>query len=248
MEAIRYEPLPNTLFMVRVPVIATYTPEEVAVVGLPTENHHNLEYFNYQAYNNMTTVMLPLTKIIDVYCNGYPISVVDSTDTPKIYEILENYLAGVVTVQQNSVNAAIIKEDRLDYIEKFAEEMFGLNKGNIVKSIFDRTHAKSFGLQLDVMTPQEAKDAAIVKMSKPVTAVNTSKVINRPLSHTSFPYVPEDTPVKHTESMIHTVTKEEFNKKPLEATDNISYVYNTLPDFDLKEVKRKPTYRKSFQL
>jgi len=138
--------LPNRLFKVRVPIIATYTEEEMKVYGLPvdiTEGKPNKETFK-----EMTVAMFNLDKIIDMYINGYPIYIVNPNDSKEIFKILEEYIAIQNNKVSHSLNTPTYEEKRLHEIDKFVSEMFGYNKNTIVQDIIKPTngYAIDFGL------------------------------------------------------------------------------------------------------
>lgn len=227
---VRYKPLPDKLFLVRVPIICTYSQAELDLVGVPmTLDTNSGEFRDRKAYNNLTTCMLKLTKIIDIYCQGYPIYVVKHEDTLEIFNLLEDYLAGVVSTQSTYVlNTPTVIEERLPDIEKFAQEMFGLNKGDIVRGSINLSNQGMGGLGLDIMKPQPMATYKIEEDNQPIK-------ITRPTKHTSYP-----------------LPKEEIVQQPTQLrksipTSNIGYVNHTLPEFNLDEVKRKPSYRKQFK-
>lgn len=253
MTEYRYQPLPDRLFMVKVPYIATLSSAEIDAFGLPVDIDHGTDIgsmtgiYNYQAYNHFTTVMLPLTRIIDIYCNGYEIRINNREDIPIIYEILETYLRGVINVQNFSLNRRMIKEDRLDDIERFANEMFGLNRGVIAQSAFDKTKTTSFNLNLDFMSPQEAFEA-----QGKIKTIDTGKTYQttRSTRHLDYPRLPEPKlPTinvrKNNEVTVSRVSPDDLygNNKTV---NDISFVYNGMPKFDVSKVERKPTYRKTF--
>lgn len=254
MTTYRYEPLPKRLFMVRVPIVATYTDEEIEVLGLPISINHYQNYgsnygtCNYQAYKDLTTVMLPLTKIIDIYCNGHKIVVVNKADIPVIYEILEKYLLGVTAVKQFSLNHAMIEEERMDDIERFAQEMFGINKAVIAKSVYDKMNHNPFSLNSGFMTPVEAYNAKqkVLKAQKSTSPQITKFTARKPASHLDFPYIPEqqiNTPAVMSAdnsggTQLKYVTPEDLAQPDQK---NISYLYQEFPEFDLSKVERTPT-------
>ncbi len=133
--------LPNKLYRVRVPEIATYTEAEMEILGVPLtvidgsdRKHH---------YKETVTVMLPLTKLVDIYTSGYSIEILNRDDITEIYNILERYLNDSLEAANYSPNRAAVIEDRHEEIEKMLEEMFGYNRKTIVKETL-KNHT-SFG-------------------------------------------------------------------------------------------------------
>lgn len=259
MSVLRYEPLPSQLFLVRVPVVATYTDEEISVLGLPINVDHGYEYgsvegrYDYNAYKELTTVMLPLTKIVDIYCSGHKIAVVNQSDIPIIYEILEKYLMGVTAVKNYSLNHAMIQEDRLDDIERFAQEMFGLNKGVIARSVYDQMSKNSFDLDAGFMTPHEAFEAKQKIAKSNTTGSPIQFTAKKPGTQLGYPYKPEPQPTQVRDSSTvssteikHVRPEDLYGGQP--TIDNISYLYNSFPTFDINKVERKSTYRKTFTI
>lgn len=144
MEGYISSKLPNTLFSVSVPIIATYSPEELDVYGLPMSIVNNSRLENN--YETMTTVMLPLTKIIDIYNMGFPIKLNNYKDVTTIYSILENYLDDTERFKYNTIHKPKFREDRLQDIDRFASEIFNLNKITIAKDAFSIQNGFDIGL------------------------------------------------------------------------------------------------------
>lgn len=144
MEGYISSKLPNTLFSVSVPIIATYSPEELDVYGLPMSIVNNSRLENN--YETMTTVMLPLTKIIDIYNMGFPIKLNNYKDVTTIYSILENYLDDTERFKYNTIHKPKFREDRLQDIDRFASEIFNLNKITIAKDAFSLQNGFDIGL------------------------------------------------------------------------------------------------------
>jgi len=88
--AYKYNQLPDTLFMVKVPTIYTYSDADIGAMGLPMQKDKRDRDVVDPA--QMSLVMLPLTRIIDIYSSGAPISLTNPDEVTLIYNILENYL------------------------------------------------------------------------------------------------------------------------------------------------------------
>lgn len=230
---IRYKPLPSKLYMVRVPIVCTYSAAELDILGAPlTVNTVTGDIVNKKAYHDLTTCMLPLTKIIDIYAGGYPIYIVNRTDNVEIFNTLEEYLAGVINAKSGyMLNTPTVIEERLEDIEKFAQEMFGLNKGDIVRGTINLSNQGMGGLGLDIMKPQPMSTYN-VNDGQPIH-------LSRPTQHTSYP-LPQEDIKKHEEQHPQV-------RRPIPSNTNYGYVNNSLPDFNLDEVKRRSTYRKVYK-
>lgn len=133
MNNIRYKPLPNELFFVRVPLIATYSEVEINHLGLPINVINGRP--DHSTYNTMTAVYLPLDKIIDIYISGYPIKLIDHNSLDRIYTILDQYVRGLNENDNYELNVAGVVEERLYDIEKFAAEIFDINKVAILSKL-----------------------------------------------------------------------------------------------------------------
>lgn len=133
--------LPNKLYRVRVPEIATYSDAEIEILGLPLTIMNGDDRKHH--YKETVSVMLPLTRLVDIYTSGYSIEIIDRNDITEIYNTLERYLNNSLETANYSPNRAAVIEDRHEEIEKMLEEMFGYNRKTIVKDTL-KNHT-SFG-------------------------------------------------------------------------------------------------------
>ena len=140
--------LPDTLYSVRAPLIALYDEFDMISMGLPTQEHRNGRKDDIE--ENMTRVMLPLTKIIDIYSSGYPISLINPDEVSEIYQILEDYLSDNLNYS-NELNGEVYQENRDIDIDRFASEMFDLNKRDIVNKVVNKKSGFDIGIsKLDI--------------------------------------------------------------------------------------------------
>lgn len=143
--------LPDTLYSVRIPHIATYSEEEIAVYGIPMSESVNgkKEYTD----DELTLVMLPLTRIIDVYSNGYPIYLIDHDQITEIYKILDDYVNSF-GAPEFMLNAPATLEERSLDIDRFAAEVFNINKHTIVNSTVNKPSGFDIGIEkMDLTMP-----------------------------------------------------------------------------------------------
>ena len=138
--------LSKKLFRIRVPLMATYSEEEMDIFGMPQDEFDGKVR---DASEAMTMIMINLDKMIDMYSQGYRIQVANPNDTKLIFTSLEKYLRGTLDTEEFSLNTATITDDRMEEIDKFAQEMFGLNRVTIVKGTIDANN--SFGVSLNLM-------------------------------------------------------------------------------------------------
>lgn len=139
-----YKDLPGTLFNVTVPYISIVSDEEMELYGLPMDVVNNGRI--QRGYTHMSDVMLPLYRIIEIYNNGYPITLKKREDVSKIYEILENYLDKIEQYKNTTVHKPIFDETALQVVDRFANEIFNLNKGEIGLAAVTLQNGFSIGL------------------------------------------------------------------------------------------------------
>ena len=148
-----YGQLPDTLFKVYVPRIATYTKEELDNVGLYMNCSQvsigNDSYSKRFSHNirkskpkhgdesyDIVMVMLDIDKIINIYRQGHPVTLVDGKEVIEVYNIINSYLYGVNHQEEFSMNSINRTENRLVELNNFANEIYNLNKAEIVVGEF----------------------------------------------------------------------------------------------------------------
>lgn len=141
--SVKYKPLPTTLYTVSIPTIATYSEAEMEILGVPVTEYSNGKK-NYDDMP-MTTVMLPLTRIIDIYSSGMPITLIDTDKVVEIYTTLEEYISDS-NKRAPMLNAAVIDDNRDIDIDRFAEEVLKYNKHTIVNSLYNKSSGFDIGL------------------------------------------------------------------------------------------------------
>jgi len=141
--SVKYGKLPDKLYKVRVPVIATYSEADMASRGFPAQiNARGRAVTEETAWSN---VMLPLTRIIDIYSTGAPIHLTDPTEVTELHKVLESYLRdhNPTMIQ---FNATTYDETRDLDIDKFASELFGLNRSVIVDEVINKPSGFDIGV------------------------------------------------------------------------------------------------------
>jgi len=134
----------NKLFLVRVPIIATYSPAEINEFGYRLDGQFgDDDYVKYadskDGYlTDMTTVMLSVDKMIDIYSSGYKLAIVNSSDIIKLTEMLDNYLnqnyefTSIHLVNENT-------DDRKSLIKNFINEILSGHKYKFEKHEQEKT-------------------------------------------------------------------------------------------------------------
>jgi len=139
----KYTRLPSTLFTVIVPMVSTYSDLEMDIMGVPLQETSSGK--RTACDDTMTRVMLPLTRIIDIYRTGAPIKLVNVNEVPTIFKILEDYLheSNSTTMEFNIMS----HEDNRDVdIDRFASEMFDLNRVDIVNETLNKKSGFDIGI------------------------------------------------------------------------------------------------------
>lgn len=209
----QYSELPTTLYTVRVPIMATYSEAEIEVYGLSVDVKDGEVVKD--SFENMTTVMININRMVDIYLSGFPISIPVQKEANEIYKALENYLHGTNTSKDYSPNSLTVKDERLEEIDKFASEIFGLNRHSILKeSVNVGTGGYNLGANL---------------MS--VARVSQQPTNNDQLSFASRTGVMADYDIHEEEDLGQVVP------------ENANYINNQLPDIDFVKVKREPIYK-----
>lgn len=137
--------LPDYLYKVKIPAVATYSEEEIDTFGMPVTVMDGKKKDDYEAD---TVVMLTLDKIVDIYISGYSIVLLNDFEVTKLYGVLEDYLSKL-DVRRESLNQLPMRDARADDIELFLTEMFGYNKSAIVKDALGT--GSGFNLGMGVM-------------------------------------------------------------------------------------------------
>lgn len=123
----------NQRFLVNVPVLATYSEEEMDILGVPM--HIENDETKFKAEFDMTTAMITINDMINIYNNGFPIRLLNNDDVLYIYNVIQNHLLAWKNRGVNSLNKVYLDiDDDLITLDKFANEIFGLHKIDIVNS------------------------------------------------------------------------------------------------------------------
>ena len=263
MERRGYQPLPGKLFMVRVPIVATYSDEELELLGIPLSTviegsgEYESRRYDKNCYKELTTVMLPLTKIIDIYCAGMRIQLVNHKDTLVIYRLLENYIAGIESTPHMLNMENTVPDERLENIKKFAQEMFAINSGRIADGIAD---------EMSNNNPFKNKIAFMPRVNKPkVLQFQPKKFVDHsprldyslPTEHQRYPFTkPTVKPIEQPNFNYQPIQQEFVQPPVYERPENPTIPYNltlsprpkyesydkklphsNLPDFNIKQVR-----------
>lgn len=225
-----YKDLPGTLFSVTVPYISTVTDEEIELYGLPMDviNGGRIQ----RGYTHMADVMLPLYRIIEIYNNGYPITLKKREDVSKIYEILEDYLDKIEQYKRTTVHKPIFDEAALQVIDRFANEIFNLNRGEIVPAAITLQNGFSIGLG-SIMGEKRSSNVNPVK--EELTTVSRYGRKYKDVRNVSEPLEP-------IQEVNDGSAYKDYTTSNNTAT-TIGYCNNNMPLIDLSTVRRKSRYK-----
>jgi len=154
-----YRKLPTRLFLVRVPIISTYSDEEMLMYGLPTDTINDAP--DPKCYENMTTAMMNIDRIISIYEDGFRINIVKQDESVILFKAMEQFLLDWNTTKQYSPNMKTntTKDDRLESIDKFLTEMFDYNRPTILKDVAGQQ--MGFSMDMGLMSHQHTKPTIV---------------------------------------------------------------------------------------
>lgn len=122
----------HKLFLARVPILATFSEEEIEITGIPM--HQNMEdEKKTESMLNTTTVMITINDMVEKYKNGFKISIVNYEDMSFIYAVIQDHLLAWRNRRITSLNSTStnVDNDLID-LDSFANEIFGIHKVKIV--------------------------------------------------------------------------------------------------------------------
>lgn len=221
MNRVSYQSLPNDLFMVKVPIVATYEEREITTFGLPVSIDQTDGVY-MDTYKELTTVMLPISRIIDIYISGYPIHIVNKDDIIKIYEIIDEYMSGTNQNSMVSINREIVEEDRMDDIVRFAKEILNINRETITNDVKKQIYSHGFDLGMELMEDISISESKIGNYNS--SLLNYNKNVNH------VPYQPVSGP------------NVEINIA--KGVDDYFHIYDGLPNVNINRAshKRRSSY------
>lgn len=185
-----YRKLPTRLFSVRVPIIATYSDEEMMLYGLPTDTIDDKP--DPKCYEHMTTAMMNIDKIIAVYENGFKINIIKQEESAIIYKAMEQFVLDWESTIQHSPNMRVnnTRDDRLESIDKFLSEIFDHNRNTIVKDVVGSQNG--YSMNMGLMSYNQPKPAVV--QGGAATGITAGYESNQPLDNSST-YIQPHMPV-----------------------------------------------------
>lgn len=214
--------LPSKLYKVEIPVIATYTEEEMALYGMPMSVVNNSKF--ERDYNARVVVMLNIDRMIDIYALGFPIRLINSDEVTEIYNILDNYVNDRHE-DMTTLNRPHYNDERMTIIDRFAQEMFGINKINIVNKETKLNNGYDIGLTHllpEYRTSTINRDVSNIPSTSKWSRRNNLGVID------NTPIVEDVQPLYNNYNSI---------------SNNLTYLNQNTPNIDMDSIKRTPRFR-----
>jgi len=138
------------LVLVRVPRLALYSEAELENFGLPGVFVDG-KLDRKQTVKEMDTVMLPISRLIDINYDGFPIFIKDSNEIPHIAESIAEALE--LLKYSVSTDDNLLKEK----MELFLENVLDINKDYIQNKIKEEIEEDDFGEDMFVQGPTGPK-------------------------------------------------------------------------------------------
>jgi len=142
----------HKLYHVRIPVLATYSDAELDLIGIPM---NVIDGANKDVSAELTDAMLPISRLAELYNNGFKITLIDNRDINEIYNAIDKHLQTWQGKQMFSLNVGTGPVDDLKILDKFANEMFSNNKVTIVDELTNAPNAYTNAFSKMLMSPVE---------------------------------------------------------------------------------------------
>lgn len=171
---IRFTTLPNTIYTVKVPLLATLDEYDMLSGELPYKE--GTDGNRIQQHHDMTVVGMTIDRMLEVYSNGFPIRIMNKSDLFEIYNTLKRYYLDADKDNLLSINQRAHDDERIPDIKKFLQEILSNNehlltaeeKRNSLKAIMERTLVGNI-ITLDETEKEKLKqNIEVEKTTKPV--------------------------------------------------------------------------------
>lgn len=133
---------PKGSYYVWVPLIATYTQEELDTIGVPvadsiryelSDTVANINYRENQStnLNQLILVKWSLNEMVEAFVNGYRIAFEKRSDVVKLNDVIDEYFDYIDSLIANNEIRFYNVEDRLKHLDEFNKSIFNNNKAQI---------------------------------------------------------------------------------------------------------------------
>lgn len=123
-------PIFKQLYLVRVPVLQMRTVEDIKEFGVPISGDDPTDKM---IADEQRQVMLPISRLVELFQQGCKIGVVIDTDTKKMYEAISTYLEIWKNKMTGSLNKANAPIDDLLSMDAFAQAIYDRAKWHFDK-------------------------------------------------------------------------------------------------------------------
>lgn len=165
-------------------VMDVYRPRFICEVNMTIPGYNDI-YDNYEIeknYNSRIRVVWDVARMIEAYKDGYQISLVDYRDAKAIYDIIQEYLTKIKLIYQSHVEENYdIDESELNFIDKFASEIYKNNKQIFteeVKDLFLPTFA--IGKRASAFKTNRLESIEEMKKNGTINRLNNVPNVNTP--------------------------------------------------------------------
>jgi len=124
-----YKQLETKFYFVRVPASSLYTEEEIRALGLPSSVSIDGDINSLHSTISFRHVRLPLTDILFIYENGYPIFIPNKDDVLKVASDIDYVLSNI------KAGHSIDTSGKVDLLNNFIKDILKINNKNINTSL-----------------------------------------------------------------------------------------------------------------
>lgn len=115
------KPLWEELFMVKVPQLSLLSAEDISRNGMYTTGDKGIDG---ALHNQWRTVMIPISRMVELYQEGSQIRVINEIDTKRIYELITDHLVAWENMLTNGINIGDAPVQDLIDMDNFASAVY----------------------------------------------------------------------------------------------------------------------------
>ena len=148
-------PIFKKLFMIRVPVTATRSEQDIKLFGTVFTGNDDIDRGHL---NEWVTVMWTINRMVESYKKGIPIKVINHDDTKVIYNHIQDHLSAWKVYKDNGINLAKVPYDDLVDLDAFANQIYDVVKYSITKEYQPKSTLNDYFRQLNFLAKQHIDD------------------------------------------------------------------------------------------
>lgn len=161
-------PIFKKLFMIRVPVTATRTEQDIKLFGTVFTG---IEDIDRGHLNEWVTVMWTINRMVESYKKGIPIKVVNQNDSKVIYNHIQDHLSAWKVYKETGINLSKVPYDDLIDLDAFANQIYEVVKYSITADHKPKSTLDDYFKQLNFLAKQHIEDV----IEKPIQNVQRSR-------------------------------------------------------------------------